>query len=408
MGLNETPSANRISIAFFGCRNAGKSSIVNAVTGQNAALVSDIKGTTTDPVYKTMELLPLGPIVIIDTPGFDDEGELGKLRVQKSRQVLNKTDIAVLILDYLPENSAFAPREPEKALIEIFKEKNIPHIIVQNKCDLIPCDAAEKTECCEIMPVSAKTGQNINLLKEKIASFAPFKENQPLVSDLIHPLDFIVLVIPIDESAPKGRLILPQQQMIRDILESGGIAIAVKESELGKMLEKIGKTPALVITDSQVFAEVSKIVPQEIPLTSFSILFARFKGFLETAVRGAAALDSLKDNDKILICEGCTHHRQCEDIGTVKLPRMIKNYSGVQPDFSFCSGGDFPDDLAAYRMVIHCGACMLNEREMHYRRSKAEAQNIPFTNYGISIAHIQGILKRSVSMLDIGGTNNER
>jgi [FeFe] hydrogenase H-cluster maturation GTPase HydF len=408
MGLNETPSANRTSVAFFGCRNAGKSSIVNAVTGQNTALVSDVKGTTTDPVYKTMELLPLGPVVIIDTPGFDDEGEIGELRLQKTRQVLNKTDIAVLVLDYLPENSAFVPREPERELIEVFKEKNIPYIIAQNKCDLIPSDILEKAECGEIMPVSAKTGQNINLLKEKIASLVPFKENLPLVSDLIHPLDFIVLVIPIDEAAPKGRLILPQQQMIRDILEADGIAIAVKESELAKTIEAIGKRPALVITDSQVFAEVSKIVPQEIPLTSFSILFARFKGFLETAVRGAAALDSLKDNDKILICEGCTHHRQCEDIGTVKLPRMIKNYSGVQPDFSFCSGGDFPDDLAAYRMVIHCGACMLNEREMHNRRSKAEAQNIPFTNYGISIAHIQGILKRSVSMLDIWSTNNER
>jgi [FeFe] hydrogenase H-cluster maturation GTPase HydF len=407
MGLNETPSANRISIAFFGCRNAGKSSVVNAVTGQNTALVSGIKGTTTDPVYKTMELLPLGPVVIIDTPGFDDEGELGKLRVQKTRQVLNKTDIAVLILDYLPENTAFIPCKPEKELIEVFKEKNIPYIIAQNKCDLIPSDTVKKAERGKIMPVSAKTGQNIDLLKEKIASLVPFKENKPLVSDLIRPLDFVVLVIPIDKAAPKGRLILPQQQMIRDILEASGVTIAVKESELEKTIEAIGKKPALVITDSQVFAEVSKIVPQEIPLTSFSILFARFKGFLETAVCGAVALDSLKDNDKILICEGCTHHRQCEDIGTVKLPRMIKNYSGIQPDFGFCSGGDFPDDLSVYRMVIHCGACMLNEREARYRCSKAEVQNIPFTNYGISIAHIQGILKRSVSMLDIGRKNNE-
>jgi [FeFe] hydrogenase H-cluster maturation GTPase HydF len=401
--MNETPSANRIHIAFFGRRNAGKSSLVNAVTGQNLALVSDVKGTTTDPVYKAMELLPLGPVVIIDTPGFDDEGELGGLRVQRARRVLNKTDAAVLALDGgLPPGASLSAAEQE--LIDTFKLRGIPYIIVRNKSDLCGADSTE-TDSSGILPVSAKTGFNINLLKEKIAAIALTDEpDRPLASDLIKPLDFAVLVIPIDKAAPKGRLILPQQQAIRDILEAGGAAIAVRESELEKTLANLGKKPALVITDSQVFAQVAAVVPQEIPLTSFSILFARYKGFLQTALKGAAALDSLLDGDKILICEGCTHHRQCDDIGTVKLPRWIKGHCAKEPDFSFCSGGDFPEDLSSFKLVVHCGACMLNEREMQHRRRQAEEQNIPFTNYGIAIAHIQGILKRSVAMFNIEGT----
>ncbi|MCL1960129.1 MAG: [FeFe] hydrogenase H-cluster maturation GTPase HydF [Spirochaetes bacterium] len=405
MNLNETHSSNRVHIAFFGKRNAGKSSLVNAVTGQNIAVVSGIKGTTTDPVYKAMELLPLGPVVIIDTPGFDDEGELGELRVQKARQVLNKTDIAVLVLDELLTDTLSAA---EEELVNIFKKKRIPYIIAYNKCDLrndndlscfcsVPHDVSAK----EIfIPVSAKTGFNINLLKEKIAAIAQNDEpRQPLIADLIKPLETVVLVIPIDKAAPKGRLILAQQQMIRVILDAGGINVAVRESELKETLALLGKKPALVITDSQVFAEVSAAVPQDVPLTSFSILFARYKGWLQSAVKGVSALDSLQNGDKILICEGCTHHRQCDDIGTVKLPRMIKKYTGKEPQFVFCSGGDFPQDLSCYKMVIHCGACMLNEREMQYRLLCAEDQNVPFTNYGITIAFIQGILKRSINML---------
>ncbi|MDR1869207.1 MAG: [FeFe] hydrogenase H-cluster maturation GTPase HydF [Treponema sp.] len=400
MKMNETPSANRVHIAFFGRRNAGKSSLVNAVTGQNLALVSNVKGTTTDPVYKAMELLPLGPVVIIDTPGFDDEGELGELRVNRAKKVLNKTDAAVLALDgELPPETPLSDAEEE--LINAFTTRNIPYIVVRNKSDLCNADSM-KAASGEILPVSAKTGFNINLLKEKLAVLAmPQEPDKRLVADLIQPLDLVILVIPIDKAAPKGRLILPQQQVIRDILEAGGIAASVRESELEQTLAKLGKKPALVITDSQAFELVSAVVPKEIPLTSFSILFARYKGFLETSVRGASALDTLQDGDKILICEGCTHHRQCDDIGTVKLPRWIKNHSAKEPDFSFCSGGDFPQDLSAYKLVIHCGACMLNEREMQYRRLHAESQNIPFTNYGITIAHIQGILERSIAMLNV-------
>jgi [FeFe] hydrogenase H-cluster maturation GTPase HydF len=403
MGLNDTPSANRLHIAFFGRRNAGKSSLVNAVTGQNLALVSNVKGTTTDPVYKAMELLPLGPVVIIDTPGFDDEGELGEMRVNRAKQVLNKTDAAVLVLDGEANETSLSSTENE--LITLFKSRNIPFIIAQNKQDILRASFEPSVrDPCELfgiesLPVSAKTGFNINLLKEKIAALASEEEpKHRLVADLIKPDDFIILVIPIDKAAPKGRLILPQQQMIRDILEAGANAISVRESELEQTLKDIGKKPALVITDSQVFAQVSAIVPEDIPLTSFSILFARYKGFLQTAVKGAAALDNLEDNDKILICEGCTHHRQCDDIGTVKIPRLIKKHCGKDVTFSFCSGGDFPKDLSACKMIIHCGSCMLNEREMHYRRNLAHEQNIPFTNYGIAIAHITGILKRSVEI----------
>jgi [FeFe] hydrogenase H-cluster maturation GTPase HydF len=401
MSMNATPSANRVHIAFFGRRNAGKSSLVNAVTGQNLAIVSEIKGTTTDPVHKAMELLPLGPVVIIDTPGIDDEGELGGKRVGKALQVLNKTDVAVLVLDgELPPDKALSADEAE--LMTVFNEKNIPFITALNKCELCGADFLSMASSSEILPVSAVTGENVNLLKEKIAALALGKEpEQRLVADLIKPDDFVILVIPIDKAAPKGRLILPQQQMVRDILEAGANAVCVRESELRQTLADIGKKPSLVITDSQAFAFVSSVVPKEIPLTSFSILFARYKGFLKTAVKGAAVLDSLKDGDKILVCEGCTHHRQCDDIGTVKLPRWIKNHSKKEPEFNFCSGGDFPQDLSAYKIVIHCGACMLNDREMQYRKRHSEEQNIPFTNYGTAIAHINGILERSVAMLDI-------
>jgi [FeFe] hydrogenase H-cluster maturation GTPase HydF len=392
MKMNETPSGNRVHIAFFGRRNTGKSSLVNAVTGQNLALVSEVKGTTTDPVYKAMELLPLGPVVIIDTPGFDDVGELGGMRVQRAKQVLNKSDAAVLVI----EGERLLPDERE--IVEIFKERGIAYVVARNKCDLLD----NIPEGSEILPVSAKTGFNINPLKEKIAAIAmPQEPEKKLVADLISPLDLIVLVIPIDKAAPKGRLILPQQQVIRDILESGGAAVSVRESELERTLANLGKKPALVITDSQAFAQVSAVVPEDIPLTSFSILFARYKGFLASSIKGAAELDYLRDGDKILICEGCTHHRQCDDIGTVKLPRWIKDHAAKEPEFSFCSGGEYPQDLSAYKLIIHCGACMLNEREVQYRRKQAEEQNVPFTNYGITIAHIQGILARSVAMLDV-------
>ena len=407
MSLNSTPQADRVHIAFFGRRNAGKSSLVNAVTGQDLAIVSDQKGTTTDPVLKSMELLPLGPVVIIDTPGIDDEGALGELRVQRARRVLNKTDVAVLVVDleFSPDG---ALNNDEEELIAAFRKKNIPFIIALNKCDLAPSGRLVQAAGSQTaipgpcIPVSAKTGRNINTLKEKIASLVSDDTGRPsLIADLIRPGDFILLVIPIDKAAPKGRLILPQQQTIRGILDNGAVAIAVRERELGETLVSMGKKPALVITDSQVFAEVSAVVPPEIPLTSFSILFARYKGFLNTAVHGVKALDSINDNDKILISEGCTHHRQCEDIGTIKLPGWIREYTGKQPDFKFCSGVDFPDDLSGFRLVVHCGACMLNDREVQSRRLNAEDQNIPFTNYGTIIAHMKGILKRSIAMFDI-------
>jgi len=389
--LNDTPSANRVHIGFFGLRNTGKSSLVNAVTGQDTAIVSDVKGTTTDPVYRTMELLPLGPVVIIDTPGIDDEGALGELRVARARRVLNKTDAAVLVTEAGSELSAI-----EEELIGIFRAKNVPYIIAKNKCDLHSITGALADN---VLPVSAKIGINIHALKEKIAAIANRGEPQRrLVADLIQPLDLVVLVIPIDKAAPKGRLILPQQQVIRDILDSGAIAVAVRDSELKAVLARPRLRPAMVITDSQAFAKVAAEVPRDIPFTSFSILFARQKGWLDSAARDAAALDALNDGDKVLICEGCTHHRQCDDIGTVKLPSMIRKHTGFEPDFSFRSGGDFPDDLSPYRMVIHCGACMLNDREMQYRSRCAADQGVPFTNYGITIAHIQGILRRSIAV----------
>lgn len=391
MKLNETPTSDRVHIGFFGKRNAGKSSVVNAVTGQDLAIVSDVKGTTTDPVYKAMELLPLGPVMIIDTPGIDDEGKLGEMRVKKSRQVLNKTDLAVLVID----SEAGKAREDEE-LISLFQEKKINYVVVYNKSDLI--DREWTLNQNEIF-VSTKTGYNIEKLKERIAASAVTEEPKlRIVGDLINPSDFVVLVTPIDKAAPKGRLILPQQQTIRDILEADATAIVVKEFELRETLESLGKKPKLVITDSQVFAKVSADTPKDVFLTSFSILFARYKGSLGTSVKGAKVLDSLEDGDTVLISEGCTHHRQCDDIGTVKLPRWIKNYTQKQIDFKFTSGIEFPDDLSEYKLVIHCGGCMLNEREMKYRQKCAEDQGVPITNYGISIAYMQGILKRSVAI----------
>ncbi|MGI6084767.1 MAG: [FeFe] hydrogenase H-cluster maturation GTPase HydF [Acetivibrionales bacterium] len=391
MGLNETPSANRIHIGFFGKRNSGKSSIVNAVTGQDLAVVSDVKGTTTDPVYKSMELLPLGPIMLIDTPGIDDEGALGELRVKKTRQVLNKTDVAVLVID-----SEFGKTKEDEELIALFKEKKINYIIVYNKSDLL---VQEPPESDNAILASAKTGYNIDALKKKIAALSVAREpQQKIVGDLINPSDFVVLVTPIDKAAPKGRLILPQQQTIRDILDIGAVAIVVKETELRETIESLCKKPKLVITDSQVFAKVSADTPEDIFLTSFSILFTRYKGNLKTAVKGVKALESLQDGDTVLISEGCTHHRQCDDIGTVKLPRWIHNYTKKQLDFRFTSGTEFPDDLSEYKLVVHCGGCMLNEREMKYRQKCTVDQHVPITNYGILISHIQGILKRSIAM----------
>ena len=396
MSLNATPSSERVHIGIVGKRNAGKSSLINAITGQNLAIVSEAKGTTTDPVYKAMELLPLGPVMIIDTPGIDDEGVLGSLRNQKAYQVLNKTDIALVIID-----AAVGPSAEDLRLIKRINAKKIPLLIVINKCETINED--KKTAYQALLPngkllfVSAEQQLNIFELKEAIAQTVPADENKAqIVADLLSPSDFVVLVVPIDSAAPKGRLILPQQQTIRDILEADAAAIVVKENELTNTLQNLGKRPKLVITDSQVFKKVAAETPADILLTSFSILFARYKGNLQTAVQGVTALDSLEDGDKILIGEGCTHHRQCDDIGTVKLPRWIKEYTGKNPEFIFTSGTEFPLDLSPYKMIIHCGACMLNEREMQYRIKCAADQNIPFTNYGITIAYINGILKRTV------------
>ena len=390
MGLNDTPMANRIHIGFFGRRNAGKSSVVNAVTGQELAVVSDTKGTTTDPVYKSMELLPLGPVVIIDTPGYDDGGHLGELRVKKTRQVLNKTDIAVLIVD-----AAEGKGSCEEELIRLFTEKEIPYLVVYNKSDLlteIPRAGAQE------IYVSALEKREIYELKERIGSLVPQEgAGVRLVADLIQAKDFVVLVTPIDSAAPKGRMILPQQQAIRDVIDADAVAVVVKENELKETLEHLGKKPSLVVTDSQAFGRVSKDTPEDIPLTSFSILMARYKGILDYTVPGAAAIDRLSDGDTALIAEGCTHHRQCDDIGTVKLPRWLRKYTGKELHFQFSSGLEFPDDLSPYALVVHCGGCMLNEREVRYRMKCARDQGIPMTNYGVAIAHIHGILKRSLT-----------
>ena len=392
MGMNDTPSGERIHIGFFGRRNAGKSSVVNAFTNQELSVVSDTAGTTTDPVYKSMELLPLGPVMIIDTPGYDDEGALGELRVKKTKQVLNKTDCAVLVTDCTKSMG-----ECETQLIGLFKQKKIPYIIVKNKTDLL--NAVPENTDTEFY-VSALKNQNINELRQRIAGLVDIRESaKRLVGDLLKPNDGVILVIPIDKAAPKGRLILPQQQTIRDIRESGAAALTVRETELEYFLKNTLKKPDLVITDSQVFGLVNKIVPRDIKLTSFSILMARYKGFLETAVRGAAAIESLKDGDRIMISEGCTHHRQCGDIGSVKLPNMLKKYTGKNFDITLTSGREFPEELSEYKLVIHCGGCMLNSREMVYRMNTAIDAGVPFTNYGVALAYMQGILKRTTEML---------
>ena len=398
MGMNQTPASERVHISFFGKRNAGKSSVINAVTGQDLAIVSSVMGTTTDPVYKSMELLPLGPVVVIDTPGIDDEGELGALRVRKSYQVLNKTDIAILVVD-----STTGKGEEEFALLHKFHEKHIPYLVVYNKIDLLSVEEiknlAMSVRAGEVL-ASAADGMNIQELKEKIATLKPEDTHQyPLIQDLIEPLDLVILVVPIDKAAPKGRLILPQQQTIRDILERGALSLVVRDTELKSTLDHFlaqGVCPKLVVTDSQAFARVSKDVPENITLTSFSILFARYKGELETQLKGVAALSSIEDGDHILIAEGCTHHRQCGDIGTCKMPEWIQSYTGKEPVFEFTSGTEFPDDVSSYKIVVHCGGCMLNEREMKYRIACCQDQGVPITNYGILIAQVTGILKRSL------------
>ena len=390
MGLNDQVSAERVHIGFFGLRNAGKSSVVNAVTGQNLSVVSDVKGTTTDPVKKAMELLPLGPVVIIDTPGIDDEGDLGALRVKRAKQALNICDVAVLVVD-----GEIGLQPADKQLIELFKAKNISCVIAYNKSDLlgeIPTTAENE------IYVSAEQKTNIYELKELIARLAKQEENtKRIVADIIKPNDVVILVVPIDSAAPKGRLILPQQQTIRDILETGAISMVCRETELPQTLASLKSPPSLVVTDSQAFGKVSRDVPDDIRLTSFSILFARYKGDLAQAVRGAAMLDKLKDGDTVLISEGCTHHRQCEDIGTVKLPNWVRKHTGKQLNFEFTSGGEFPEDLSKYALIIHCGGCMLNEREMKSRVRHAVDSGVPITNYGVAIAHMHGILRRTLS-----------
>ena len=389
--LNSTPSANRVHIGFFGKRNAGKSSVVNAVTAQQLSVVSDVLGTTTDPVSKAMELLPIGPVVIIDTPGFDDEGALGELRVKKTKQILGKTDVAVLVVD-----ATVGKTEIDEQLIGIFKDKNIPYIVVYNKSDLNSNIALSANEIL----VSATENTNIYELKEKIGALAKLEEDdKKICSDLITENDFVVLVTPIDSAAPKGRMILPQMQTVRDVLDGDCTCIVVKEVQLEDTHKNLGKKPNMVITDSQAFGFVKNIVPNDIPLTSFSILFARYKGFLNSAVKGAKAIEDLKDGDKVLICEGCTHHRQCDDIGTVKMPKWIKAHTNKDIRFDWTSGGEFPEDLSEYKLIVHCGACMLNEREMTSRRKQADIQDIPFTNYGVIIAYMNGILKRSLEVL---------
>ena len=421
--LNQTASADRIHIGFFGLRNAGKSSLVNAVTGQSLSVVSNVAGTTTDPVKKAMELLPLGPVVIIDTPGLDDEGMLGELRVQKAREVLATVHIAVLVVD-----ATRGMTEQDNTLVSLFEERKLPYIIALNKTDLLTEGNALSPATRELSqreslkaspsggggtphgrdgegqnsrhtyPVSASTGAGIHELKEAIAANAKGLGNsRKLVADLLSPDDLVVLVIPIDESAPKGRLILPQQNTIRDILDSHCTVVACQDTELKKTLSMLAVKPALVITDSQAFGRVAKDVPDDIPLTSFSILFARYKGDLPSLVRGAVALSTLKDGDKVVIAEGCTHHRQCGDIGSVKIPRWVEQFSGAKPVYTFTSGGEFPVDLSDYKLIIHCGGCMLNEKEMAHRMETAEKAGVPMVNYGVAIAHIHGILKKSLA-----------
>lgn len=394
MSLNSTVSAERLHISFFGCRNAGKSSVVNAVTGQELSVVSDVKGTTTDPVTKAMELLPLGPVVIIDTPGFDDEGILGEKRVLRTKQVLNRTDIAVLVID-----ASVGMNDIDRQLIGIFREKLIPWIVVYNKSDLLKIVPETKGN---VIWTSTANGLNIYELKEMIGRLAPKEdEDHRLLKGLVGPGDVAVLVCPIDESAPKGRLILPQQQAVRDALDMGAMAIVCREFELKQTLNALVRRPKIVITDSQVFSEVARIVPPDIPLTSFSILMARYKGYLKRALEGCGAIDSLKNGDTILMAEGCTHHRQCYDIGTYKIPKWLSQHTGAKLNIETCTGRDFPEDLSRYAMIIHCGGCMLTERDVMYRMKCAGDQNIPFVNYGLVIAKMKGALERSISCLDV-------
>lgn len=405
MSMNSTPSAERVHIGIFGRRNAGKSSLINAMTGQNLSIVSPIEGTTTDPVQKAMELLPLGPVVMIDTPGIDDEGELGSLRVARSYQMLNKSDIALLVLD-----AGQGMTDEDRRLLERIKDKQIPCMVALNQCDRVSAETVEailtevqeQTGQKEVLDVSAATGYHIYELKDRLAALMKDdQEERRIVADLLVPGKLTVLVIPIDKAAPKGRLILPQQQTIRDILEAGGACVTVRNTELEALLNNLGDQVGLVITDSQAFAEVSAIVPENIPLTSFSILFARYKGELNPFLEGLRALETLQDGDCVLISEGCTHHRQCNDIGTVKIPTWIRNYTGKNLEFSFSSGGEFPVDISSYRMIVHCGGCMLNAREMHYRIACAQDAGIPITNYGMLIARVTGILERSLEPLHI-------
>ena len=390
MSMNEMPAAERTHISFFGCRNAGKSSLVNAVTGQAVSVVSEVKGTTTDPVSKTMELLPLGPVVITDTPGFDDAGGLGSLRVERTRQILRRTDLAVLVVD-----STAGLQETDRELLRLFGERNIPFLVAMNKQDL--CRTVPEDD--RTVAVSALTGEGVRELKERMARLLPGRAAEKrLIADLVRPADCVVLVCPIDESAPKGRLILPQQHAIRDLLEAGALPLVTRETELPDALSALAAPPRLVVTDSQAFRAVAPRVPEEIPLTSFSILMARYRGFLETAVRGVAALRSLRDGSRVLMAEGCTHHRQCNDIGTVKIPRWLREHTGRAIEIDTCSGPDFPEDLSPYAAVIHCGGCMITEKEVQARREMAEAQEVPFTNYGLVIAHITGVLERSLRL----------
>ena len=391
MSMNSAPSGVRTHIGLFGRRNAGKSSLVNALTGQNLAIVSEVKGTTTDPVQKAMELLPLGPVVMIDTPGLDDEGELGQKRVEKSFQMLRKTDIALLVVD-----AAEGMQAQDRALLARVKEMNLPYLVVYNKCDEQDRPMEDETHA---ICVSAKTGRGVTELKERIAHLTPDDAHKvPLIADLIDPMDYIVLVVPIDKAAPKGRLILPQQQTIRDILEAGAVAVVVQETELKATLASLGKRPRMVVTDSQAFEQVAADTPGDITLTSFSILMARYKGYLDSAMRAMPAVDTLQDGDTVLIAEGCTHHRQCEDIGTVKIPKWLRAHSGCNLNIETCSGTEFPQDLSRYKLVIHCGGCMLNDREVLYRLNEAARQGVPFVNYGLLIAHMKGIFDRATEL----------
>ncbi len=400
MSINETPSGERLHIGIFGRRNAGKSSLINAITGQDLAIVSNVKGTTTDPVKKAMELLPLGPVVLIDTPGLDDEGLLGQKRMEKALQTLRQTDVVILTI---PVDAALDGLE--KTLIQEAKKRGLPFFVVLNKTDLF----ADKKQIEEkekaiaqalaipldvIVAVSAGKNEGIHALKEKLATGIPKEQERPLIRDLLSPGDLVVLVVPIDSAAPKGRLILPQQQVIRDSLEAGAVPVVTRDSELAQALQSLGKKPRLIVTDSQVFGTVAKIVPRDIPLTSFSILMARYKGDLEVQIAGARAIETLQDGDTVLISEGCTHHRQCDDIGTVKMPRWIKEYTGKDLQFAFTSGGEFPKDLSPYAMVVHCGGCTLPLQEMRYRISYGAKQEVAITNYGVMIAYIHGILPR--------------